>query len=180
MGRWRTTVGRRSAILLLSLAAAACRGEREPAHAPEGADALSGEWTVELVLTDPLLPRGTVQPPPVARGTLSLLRDDRVRRVEGLHGPPTHVGVHTLGLSGFGFEMHPAGRVPAVAARWAPPDSVELAFESAAAASELLGIRGRLRGDSVVGRWHYTTRVSGAAGRVVMRRAAAGAEVTRP
>jgi hypothetical protein len=161
---------RGAAGVLLCVLAAACGAEREPGPAPPGAEALTGVWRTELVLADPLLPRHGTAAPPVARGDVSLLRDDDLRAMPGLHGRPTHVGVHTLVLRGFGFEPRPAGKVPAVAARWYPPDSVELAFEAAAGSGELLTVLGRIHADSIVGEWHFSTRASGAAGPVVMHR----------
>ena len=169
MRGWMTRV--ETAALLLCLPAAGCGRARERPRVPEGADALTGVWSTELVLTDPLLRSADPAKPRVANGTISLLRKDGVPGGAGLHGTPTHVGVHTVELVGFGFRPHPAGAVPAVAARWIAPDSVEMTFESAAGAGELMYVAGHLEGDSVVGRWHYSTRVAGAGGRVLMRRA---------
>lgn len=159
--RWR-------APLLLALAAACGGGDRPPPAGP-GADALTGAWSAELVVTDPLVGRHPVPGEP-ARGTISLLRDDEPRQVRGLGGPPTHVGAQTVHLRGFGFEPRPPGDVPGVAARWIAPDSVELVFASATR-DQAFVIRGRLAGDSITGGWHYSSRgAGGARGRVVMRR----------
>lgn len=156
--RWR-------AALLLGLAACEPAGTRP---AVPGADALTGEWAAELVMTAPLVGHLVAAQP--ARGTISLLRDDRPRRVRGLGGAPTHVGAQTVRLRPFGFEPRPAGDVPGVAARWIQPDSVELAFESAAP-DQVFVIRGRLAGDSIAGGWHYASRgAGGARGRAVLRR----------
>lgn len=154
------------AALLLALAAA-CEPPDPPRQAP-AADALSGEWAAELVVTEPLV--GRLVPGAPARGTISLLRDDRPRRVPGLGGAPTHVGAQTVHLRPFGFEPRPAGDVPGVAARWTGADSVELAFESATP-DQVFVIRGRLAGDSIAGGWHYSSRgAGGARGRAVLRR----------
>lgn len=162
---------RAAAALLLALSASGCERARRPADVP-GADALTGEWSAELVVTQPLAGRTLAAPAPAARGTLSLLRDGRARRVPGLTGPPTHVGARTVRLRPLGFEPRPPGGVPGVAARWIAPDSVEMAFESATP-DELFVIRGRMEGDSIAGRWHYGSRGAGGSfGRVVLRRGA--------
>ena len=156
--------------MLLALVPAACERARPPSDAP-GADAVTGEWSAEFVVTQPLAGRAHAAGAPPARGTISLLRDDGGRRVRGLGGPATHVGAQTMHLRPFGFDPRPPGNVPGVAARWIAPDSVELAFESAAP-DQTFTIRGRLAGDSIAGRWHYSSRgAGGASGRAVMRRA---------
>ncbi|HEU0299352.1 MAG TPA: hypothetical protein VFR37_07860 [Longimicrobium sp.] len=157
-----------AAAALMVVLAAACERTRGPSDTA-GADALTGTWTAELVVTQPLAARGNAGLP-TAHGTISLLRDDDGRRMRGLSGPATHVGAQTVHLRPFGFEARPGGEVPGVAARWIAPDSVELAFESASP-DQAFVIRGRLTGDSIAGRWHYTSRgAGGALGRVVMRR----------
>ena len=156
--------------MLLVLVPAACERARPPSDAP-GADALTGEWSAELAVTQPLAGRALAADAAPARGTISLLRDEGGRRVRGLGGPATHVGARTLHLRPFGFDPRPPGNVPGVAARWMPPDSVELAFESTGP-DETFTIRGRLAGDSIAGRWHYGSRgAGGASGSAVMRRA---------
>lgn len=157
------------AALLLALAAG-CAPDARPAT-DAGADALTGAWSAELVVTEPLVGRHSASPAAV-RGTISLLRDGELRRVRGLGGPPTHVGARTVHLRPFGFEPRPPGDVPGVAARWIAPDSVELAFASTARDQEFV-IRGHLAGDSIAGGWHYSSRgTGGARGRAVLRRAA--------
>ena len=157
-----------AAGLLLTAALAACGASDRPPGSG-GPDPLTGVWSAELVLTRPMLGRPDSATAGAARGRIALLREDRLREAPGLTGAPTHVGTHTLSLRRFGFEPGQRGDMPGGVARWVPPDSVELAFESPGG-GEAFTIRGRLAGDSITGRWHYSTRVTGAAGRVTMRR----------
>ncbi len=168
MRGWRLMRAGRATGLLLTAALAACGAPDRP-PAGGGPDPLTGVWSAELVLTRPMLGRADSATAGTARGRVALLREDRPGKAPGLTGAPTHVGTHTLSLSRFGFEPRRRGDAPGVVARWVRPDSVELAWESPDG-DEDFTIRGHLAGDSITGRWHYGTRVTGAAGRVRMRR----------
>lgn len=168
MRGWSTGWAGRAAGPLLVAALAAC-GAPDPPPSGRGPDPLTGVWSAELVLTRPLLGRPDSAQSGTARGRIALLREDRLREAPGLTGAPTHVGTHALALARFGFEPRSRGDAPGVVARWVRPDSVELAWESPDT-DETFSIRGHLAGDSITGRWHYGNRVTGAAGRVRMRR----------
>jgi hypothetical protein len=158
--------GRRAA-LLLAAALAACEAPHRPPPGAGADDALSGVWSARLVMTTPLVGRAVT--PDTVRGTITLLRDDRRGQVPGLGGAPTHVGAHTLHLDPYGIAL-PENVVPGVASRLLPGDSVEMAFELARA-DQAFTVRGRLAGDSITGRWHYSGHATGgAAGRAVLRR----------
>ena len=168
MRGWKLKRAGWAAGLLLAAVLVACGASDRP-PAGGGPDPLTGVWSAELVLTRPMLGRPDSATAGAAGGRVALLREDGRRTAPGLTGAPTHVGTHTLVLSRFGFEPWRRGDAPGVVARWVRPDSVELAFESPDG-DESFTIRGHLAGDSITGRWHYGTRVTGAAGRVMMRR----------
>ena len=169
MAAWNVRRTSGTVGLLLAAAFAACGG-RDRSPADEGRpDPLTGIWDAELVVTRPLLGRADSAEVGTAGGRIALLRQDRHSGARGLTGVPTHVGIHTLALHRFGFEPQRRSEVPGVVARWIRPDSVELAFESPNP-DESFTIHGRVAGDSIVGSWHYGTRVTGAAGRLRMQR----------
>lgn len=168
MRGWKLKRAGRAMGLLVAAALAAC-GAPDPPRAGGGPDPLTGVWSTELVLTRPMLGRPDSARAGTARGRIALLREDRRGEVPGLGGEPTHVGTHTLTLRSFGFEPRRRGEAPGVVARAVRTDSVEIAFESPDG-DESFTIRGHLAGDSITGSWHFSTRVTGAAGRVRMRR----------
>ena len=170
MPRWNGRRDRAAMGLLLAAALAACGGSDRPPADGSRPDPLAGVWDAELVLTRPMLGRADSAHAGSVRGRIALLHEDGLRGAPGLTGTPTHVGTHTLTLRRFGFEPRRQDGAPGIVARWVRPDSLELAFESPGG-DETFTMRGQLAGDSIVGQWHYSTRVTGAAGRVTMHRA---------
>lgn len=151
---------------LLLLAASAC--DHASASRPARPERLDGEWAVELRLEHPVtLTRDAGGAPPV-RGTVVLLENARARRVEGLSGIPTHVGVYAADLRPLG--LRGGGEVPTLAARLSGDDSVQVAFDPEQGPP--FAGRGVLAGDSVTGHWWAGGgRTAGrSSGRFVMRR----------
>ncbi|HEU4881371.1 MAG TPA: hypothetical protein VFT45_03970 [Longimicrobium sp.] len=149
------------------MAMAAC-GRSADAGRPEHLERLDGEWTVEFHLEHPAtLTQDTAGVPPV-RGTVVLLENDRVRRIEGQSGLPTHYGVYSADLRP--LDLPNTSQVPTLVARLAYGDSVEIAFDPEQG-RPFTG-RGVLAGDSVTGQWWTRGgRTAGrSSGRFTMRR----------
>lgn len=170
MPRWNGKRTWAAMGLLLAVAQAACSGPDRSPPVDRQPDPLAGVWDAELVLTRPMLGRADSAHAGSVRGRIALLRSGGTGRVPGMTGAPTHVGTHTLTFRRFGFEPRREGGAPGIVARWVQPDSLELAIELPGG-DESFMIRGHLAGDSIAGSWHYSTRATGAAGSVVMRRA---------
>jgi|GEM_PF-2139842 len=156
----------RPAATLVLLAAAGC-GQAE-AGRPEHPERLHGEWTVEFRLEQPAtLTRDTAGLGPVV-GRVVLLENGEAGGVAGLSGHPTHYGIYAANLRPLGLPG--GGGVPALAARLAGGDSVEIAFDPQQGRA-FTGV-GTLAGDSVAGHWWTGGgRTAGrSSGRFVMRR----------
>lgn len=139
-----------------------------PIATPTPAAAGAGVCDAELVLTRPMLGRADSAHAGTVRGRSALLREDGTGEAPGVTGPPTYVGTHTLTLHRFGFELRREGGASGIVARWVQPDSLELAFVLPGG-DETFTMHGHQVGDSIVGRWHYSSRATGAVGRVLMR-----------
>jgi hypothetical protein len=129
---------------------------------------LDGVWTVEFTLTSPLLPGHMPRSQRIA-GELALLRNTSLADHAGLSGRPTHSGTYDARFIPFGFDVNPGREAPALEARLAGGDSVEVTLQPGSAAA--FRMRGLLAGDSVVGEWAFDHERGGAAsGSFVMRR----------
>jgi len=158
----------RLGITAMLLALAACTPPGGAARAPADARLLDGAWTVDFTLESPLLP-GHMPRQHALRGRLALLRNASLADAGGLSGRPTHSGSYDTRFHPFGFEIEGGGVVPALEARVAPGDTVEITLQPGGSAG--VRMRGVLAGDSVAGTWLYDhARAGVASGRFVMRR----------
>jgi hypothetical protein len=153
-------------IAIAALAGVAACDEARPAKA-DHPERLDGTWTLELQLREPLrLVAGRARTPTL-RGEAFLRENGPVTVAAGLDGTPTHYGTHAVDLRPFGLPRPARGTVPTVAARLIGADSVEAVLDPGAPGE--LTLRGSLHGDSVAGRWRYSSgRAGSAAGRFVM------------
>ncbi len=153
------------ALPLLALLAACGGGVGRSARA-DHPERLDRRWAIDLRLEEPIELRGDTAAAGTVRGEIALI-DNRAPRSSLVAGQPTHFGVYAADFAPFGFTAS-AGRIPTAAARLLGPDSVEISLDPAGGQAVML--RGKLAGDSIVGRWRYDAgRSAGAAGRFVMR-----------
>ncbi len=158
-------MGRCLPVLLAALAG--CRASPQAGWDGVAGPALDGVWSVEFTLESPLLP-GHMPRQQTLRGQLALLRNESLAAGAGFAGPPTHSGTYDTRFRPFGFELDGGRQVPALEARLARGDSVEITLQPGAAAVRM---QGQLSGDSVAGSWMYDHDRGGAAsGRFVMRK----------
>jgi hypothetical protein len=154
-------------ILLVLFAVTGCKASRSDEESANAA-ALTGTWVVDFTLESHVAP-GPLPLERTVRGEIVLLQNPSLSREAGLRGEPTHSGSYTARFRAFGFEMSGGHEVPALIARLAPSDSVEIVLQPDREAP--LRLAGILSGDSVTGRWSYASyRGGGASGRFVMRR----------
>jgi hypothetical protein len=128
-------------------AAVACGGSaRQPNVAGV---ALTGQWSVSYTVDSNVAWRGHIQEP--VQGVVTLMTNRTVDRDYPRIGVPAAYGVYDVNFSAWGFT--PAGSaLPTIVGGATGGDSIEIRLDSDRRDFEMT-MDGRLRGDSVRGRW---------------------------
>ncbi len=165
MGATRRRIGTLRALVVFAAIWTGCA--RSPGvPAVDRPERLAGRWTGDFRLVVPLRLREDTARAGTLHGEIVLTGSRDPASDPGLAGPPTHLGVHTVDFARFHLGARAHGHVPTAAARLTAGDSVEVMLQPSR-----VKLVGRLRGDSIVGRWSYHgDRSAGANGRFILHR----------